>query len=154
MLSDFANNYWPLFGAVVFLSLFIFNKVSEKNDKKRQQSWIKSTGVIVRVFHHPKLNAYYVKFDHNDSIQYFEERRAFGDRSYVEDAQVPVLFDPKGEFLADIPAQDQTLFSSKLSVGSQQNGKINDNSKTSAIIDALIFVLFVACLITQWSYLS
>ncbi len=143
------NHYWPTISAVFFAAFFIAGKLIERNDRRKQKSWMTGEGEIFRVYQHPKLIVYYVAFAHLEDRYYFEERRTFGDIAYNEGDRVPILFDPEADFLTAVPLSGKSVFSSKLSVGCQQAGKINDNSRSSLIIDVLNVGLIVLCMIVQ-----
>lgn len=149
MFSTIIKDYWPTISAVFFAVFFIAGKLIERNDRRKQKSWMKGEGEIFSVYRHRKLIVYYVAFMFKESRYYFEERRAFGDIAYNEADRVPILFDPEADFLIDVPLSDKNLFSSKLSVGCQQAGRINDNSRSSLIIDILNVGLIVICMIVQ-----
>ncbi len=153
MFESIFNNYWPSLAALFFALLFFMGKISERDDRRDQKSWISTEGEIVRVFRHPKLIAYYIGFTHEKTKYYFEERRTLGDIAYKVGKSVPILFDPGGSFLTTIPDQDQKVFASKVAVGSQQQAKIIDNSLSSMIMDIVNIGLVLLCVIVQWLFL-
>lgn len=149
MFSTIFNDYWPTIIAVFFAVFFIAGKLIERNDRREQKSWMTGEGEILSVYQHPKLIVYYVAFAHQEARYYFEERRAFGDIAYNEGDRVAILFDSEADFLTSVPPNGKNVFSSKLSVGCQQAGKINDNNRSSLIIDILNVGLIVLCMIVQ-----
>lgn len=143
------NTYWPTLSAAFFIILFTIGKLNDRSERLKQQKWLKGEGRIDRVYQHPKLIAYYVVFEYQGSLNYFEERRLFGDIIYKIGDLVPILFDSKSEFLASAPANEKHLFSSKLSIGCQQEAKIKDNSRSSILMDILSIGLIIASLVMQ-----